>query len=73
MPNMKKTLGELLISYLPGKENRRGFFLRDGGYYWAIIDFSDMAIRGNDSLKDQFYATVSVASHYKKSMATMAI
>lgn len=61
MPN-NKTSGILFPTY--GEENRRGFFLRDGGYYWAINDYADMAIRGEIYSKGSY--GVSVASNYKK-------
>ena len=41
----KYSSGILLPSY--GEEQRRGFNLRGGGYYWAINDYVDMAIRGD--------------------------
>jgi lipopolysaccharide assembly outer membrane protein LptD (OstA) len=61
MPN-NKTSGILFPTY--GEENRRGFFLRDGGYYWAINEYADMAIRGEIYSKGSY--GVSVASNYKK-------
>ena len=30
-----------------GEENNRGFFLRDGGYYWAAGEYFDLAVRGD--------------------------
>ncbi len=30
-----------------GEENNRGFFLRDGGYYWAASEYFDLAVRGD--------------------------
>lgn len=61
MPN-NKTSGILFPTY--GEENRRGFFLRDGGYYWAINEYADMALRGEIYSKGSY--GVSVASNYKK-------
>ncbi|HSM49705.1 MAG TPA: putative LPS assembly protein LptD, partial [Draconibacterium sp.] len=29
-----------------GEEQNRGFFLRDGGYYWAAGEYFDLAVRG---------------------------
>ncbi len=29
-----------------GEEQNRGFFLRDGGYYWAASQYFDLAVRG---------------------------
>lgn len=30
-----------------GEEQNRGFFLRDGGYYWAASEYFDLAVRGD--------------------------
>lgn len=68
MPN-NKTSGILFPTY--GEENRRGFFLRDGGYYWAINDYADMALRGEIYSKGSY--GLSVASNYKKDTAIMEI
>lgn len=38
------TSGILIPTY--GEEQTRGFFLRDGGYYWAASDHFDLALRG---------------------------
>jgi lipopolysaccharide assembly outer membrane protein LptD (OstA) len=61
MPNTK-TSGILFPTY--GEENRRGFFLRDGGYYWAINDYVDLALRGEIYTKGSF--GLSLASTYKQ-------
>jgi hypothetical protein len=37
--------GIIVPSY--GEENNRGFFLRDGGYYWAASEYFDLALRGD--------------------------
>ncbi len=37
--------GFLMPSY--GEESSRGFFLRDGGYYWAANDYFDFALTGD--------------------------
>ncbi len=37
--------GILIPSY--GEEQNRGFFLQDGGYYWAASRYFDMAVRGD--------------------------
>ncbi|MFY9151413.1 MAG: putative LPS assembly protein LptD [Prolixibacteraceae bacterium] len=39
------TSGILIPTY--GEENSRGFFLREGGYYWAANDNFDLALRGD--------------------------
>ncbi|MCK3686397.1 putative LPS assembly protein LptD [Maribellus sp. YY47] len=37
--------GILIPTY--GEENNRGFFLRDGGYYWAASEYFDLAVQGD--------------------------
>lgn len=45
-PNKKgSTSGVLIPEY--GEEANRGFFLRNGGYYWAISDYLDLAFLGD--------------------------
>lgn len=39
------TSGILIPTY--GEEQGRGFFLREGGYYWAASDHFDLALRGD--------------------------
>lgn len=39
------TSGILIPTY--GEEQSRGFFLREGGYYWAANEFFDLAVRGD--------------------------
>jgi len=39
------TSGILIPTY--GEEQSRGFFLREGGYYWAANDNFDLALRGD--------------------------
>jgi len=40
----KRASGIIVPTY--GEERRRGFFLRDGGYYFAISDYVDLAVTG---------------------------
>lgn len=40
----KRSSGILLPKY--GEDNKRGFFLREGGFYWGISDYVDMTFRG---------------------------
>ena len=40
----EKTSGILIPTY--GEETRRGFFLRDGGYYWYVNDYMDIRATG---------------------------
>ena len=45
-PNSRtKTSGILIPQY--GEEQRRGFYLRDGGYYFAMNDYMDLRITGD--------------------------
>ncbi len=58
----KYSSGILLPSY--GEEQRRGFNLRGGGYYWAINDYVDLAIRA-DIFANGSWGT-NIQSKYKK-------
>lgn len=45
-PNSRtKTSGILIPQY--GEEQRRGFYLRDGGYYFAMNDYMDLRLTGD--------------------------
>jgi lipopolysaccharide assembly outer membrane protein LptD (OstA) len=45
-PNSKtKTSGILIPKY--GEEDRRGFYLREGGYYFALNDYLDLRVTGD--------------------------
>ena len=41
----KKASGIVVPTY--GEEQQRGFFLREGGYYFALSDYADMRITGD--------------------------
>ncbi|MGB1307716.1 MAG: putative LPS assembly protein LptD, partial [Oceanihabitans sp.] len=41
----KQTSGVIFPSF--GEENRRGYFLQNGGYYFAISDYLDLAVLGD--------------------------
>ncbi len=47
-----------------GDESVRGFFIRDGGYYFAINDYVDLALRGDIYTKGSW--GVSAQSSYRK-------
>jgi hypothetical protein len=53
--------GILIPTY--GEEQQRGFFLREGGYYWAANDNFDLAVRGDIYSKGSWAAKVH--SNYK--------
>lgn len=56
------TSGIIMPSY--GEEQRRGFNLRGGGYYWAINDYLDLALKG-DIFANGSWGTY-IESKYKK-------
>lgn len=47
-----------------GDENARGFFLRDGGYYFALSDYMDLALTGEIYTKGSW--GLSARSSYRK-------
>ncbi|MCY1720012.1 putative LPS assembly protein LptD [Prolixibacteraceae bacterium Z1-6] len=49
--------GILIPKY--GEEQNRGFFLREGGYYWAASDYFDLAVTGD------IYSKGSWGTHIK--------
>lgn len=51
------TSGILMPSY--GWMDNRGYYLKDGGYYWAINDFIDLSLRG------ELYTNLSWAAEAK--------
>lgn len=65
-PQPKKTVSGVIIpSY--GEEKRRGFYLREGGYYFAVNDFFDLRLTGDIYSKGSYGATI--ATNYKKRYA----
>ena len=65
-PQPKKTVSGIIVpSY--GEEKRRGFYLRDGGYYFAVNDYLDLRVTGDIYSKGGFGA--SIGSNYKKRYA----
>ncbi len=61
-PNSKtKTSGILIPKY--GEEQRRGFYLREGGYYFAMNDFMDLRVTGDIYTNGTW--GVRVGSNYK--------
>ncbi len=61
----KKASGVLVPKY--GEERRRGFFLRDGGYYFAINEYMDLALTGSLYSKGSYGLTGNY--NYKKRYA----
>jgi hypothetical protein len=47
-----------------GEEQNRGFFLRDGGYYWAAGEYFDLAVRGEVYSKGSW--GVQTHTNYRK-------
>lgn len=54
--------GILVPTY--GEEQNRGFFLRDGGYYWAAGEYFDLAVRGEIYSKGSW--GVQTHTNYRK-------
>lgn len=54
--------GIIIPSY--GSSQFRGFFLRDGGYYWAINDYVDLSMRGDIYTQGGF--ALNAQSTYRK-------
>lgn len=65
-PQPKKTVSGIVVpSY--GEEKRRGFYLRDGGYYFAINEYIDLRVTGDIYSKGGF--GTSIGTNYKKRYA----
>ena len=47
-----------------GEEQNRGFFLRDGGYYWAASQYFDLAVRGDIYSKGSWASKIH--TNYRK-------
>lgn len=60
--NKKYSSGFIMPSY--GDETRRGFYLRDGGYYFAINDRMDLRLTGEIYTKGSW--GVNVETNYRK-------
>ena len=58
----KKVSGLIMPNY--GEEKRRGFYLRDGGYYFAVSDHIDLRLTGDVYSKGSYGMTLG--SSYKK-------
>ena len=55
------TSGILIPTY--GEEQSRGFYLREGGYYWAANEYFDLAVRGDIYSKGSW--ATKVHSNYR--------
>jgi hypothetical protein len=56
----KKAASGILIPRI-GQENIRGYSLTDGGYYFAINDYFDLAVRGNVYSNGSWMATAQTS------------
>ena len=62
-PNQQKqSSGIIFPTY--GESANKGFFLRNGGYYFAINDYIDFSLRGDIYTKGSW--KLGAASNYKK-------
>lgn len=57
-----RTSGFIIPSY--GEENRRGYFLQNGGYYFALSDYADLTVLGDWYTNGSY--TLSTESAYAK-------
>lgn len=57
----EKASGIVFPSY--GEESRRGFFLRNGGYYFALSDYMDLRVTGDIYSKGGY--AFDITSNYK--------
>ncbi len=64
-PKKERASGIIIPTY--GEERRRGFFLRNGGYYTAINDYIDLAVTGEIYTKGS--RGIALASNYRKRYA----
>ncbi len=64
---MPRTQSSGVIVPTFGEEKRRGFFLKDGGYYFAMSDYVDLALTGEIFSKGSY--GLGVASTYRKRYA----
>ena len=62
-PNTPSYSSGILVP-MYGEEQNRGFFLRDGGYYWAASDYFDLAVRGEVYSKGSW--GVQTHTNYRK-------
>ena len=60
--NKKYSSGFVMPSY--GDETSRGFYLRDGGYYWAVNDYMDLKLLGEIYTKGSW--GLSAETNYRK-------
>ncbi len=58
----KYSSGLLMPTY--GEESTRGFYLKDGGYYFALSDYYDLALRGEVYTKGSW--GINATTRYKK-------
>ena len=62
-PQPKKTISGIVMPNY-GEEKRRGFYLRDGGYYFAVNEKLDLQLTGDIYSKGSY--GLSLGTNYKK-------
>ena len=65
-PQPKKTVSGIIMPNY-GEEKRRGFYLRDGGYYFAVNEKLDLQLTGDVYSKGSY--GLSLGTNYKKRYA----
>ncbi len=63
LPNQKHNSSGLIIPEY-GEEKQRGFFLRNGGYFWAVNDYINAAVLGDIYSRGSWGLTLK--SNFKK-------
>lgn len=59
----KQTSGFLVPRF--GEDNIRGFFLQNGGYYWAMSEYADVSLTGSYYTKGSWDATFNSSYKWK--------
>ena len=67
-PQPKKTVSGIIMPNY-GEEKRRGFYLRDGGYYFAVNEKLDLQLTGDVYSKGSY--GLSLGTNYKKRYACL--
>ena len=63
-PKSKKTKFRYHLSDFHGESSNQGFFLRNGGYYFAVNDYMDLSLIGDIYTKGSW--NLKVNSNYKR-------
>lgn len=62
-PTKNKEAASGILIPAPGQSDNLGIFLKEGGYYWAVNDYMDLALQGDIYTRGSWAAKVT--SNYK--------